>query len=121
MANTYLTGDPANDESVWEAHWEKVNEDSIKRGGVWAELGLASKSARQSLKANGLWPSLNEDGMPVYTSEQGAKAACLAREDAAITLILQKTQLDYLHNLSGVKGLLWVCIGLLAYIAYKLS
>lgn len=98
----------------------KQSADDIKKGGSMADLAKAALSARDSIKSSGLWPTLDDDGQDVYTPEQGAKAACHAREDAAATLILQKTQLDHLHSLSGVKGLLWVCIGLLAYIAYKL-
>lgn len=104
-----------------EEWWAKLNTDGIKKGGAWADLSNASLSARNSVKECGLWPTLDDDGQDVYTPEQGAKAACHAREDAAATLILQKTQLEHLHSLSGVKVLLWVCIGLLAYIAYKLS
>lgn len=105
----------------WADYQERMDAESMKQGGAWAELAMASRSARNSIKENGLSPSLDDDGQYVYTQSQGDKAACHAREDAAATLILQKMQLDHLHRLSGVNGLLWICIGLLAYIAYKLS
>lgn len=101
--------------------WTKQNAEAKKMGGAWADLADASLSARNSIKESGMWPTVDENGQEVYTLEQGAKAACHAREDAATTLILQKTQLDHLYGLSGVKRLLWVCIGLLTYIAYKLA
>ena len=100
--------------------WEKVIAADIKKGGSIADLAKAAKFAKDGVREQGLFPEGDDDGQGVYTPEQGAKAACYAREDVAAVLVLQKEQLDHLHGLSGVKGLLWVCIGLLAYIAYKL-
>ena len=116
-----LKADAERMNAITEEFWAKQNSESIKMGGVSAEMGRAAFSARQNLRESDLFPNLNEVGEWVYSPEQGIKAACHAREDAASTLILQKTQLDHLHRLSGVKALLWVCIGLLTYIAYKLS
>ena len=104
-----------------EAWQSRMTAEAIKKGGSRADLAKAAKFAKDSVKTDGLFPYLNDDGQHVYTPEQGAKAACYAREDVAAVLVLQKEQLDHLHSLSGVKGLLWVCTGLLAYIAYKLA
>ena len=98
--------------------WAKQNAAPIKRGGSMAELAKAASSARSSIKDSGLWPTVDDDGQIVYTPQQGAKAACHAREDAAATLILQQVQLDHLYSLSKM---LVVCIVLLGYIAYKVS
>lgn len=104
-----------------DEYWEKTIADQIKKGGVGADFAEAARFAKNGARENGLFPDLDDHGNDVYTPEQGAKAACYAREDVAAVLALQRTQLDHLHALSGVKGLLWVCVGLLAYIAYKLS
>lgn len=101
--------------------WAKMIAEDIKKGGSIADLAKAAKFAKDGAREQGLFPELDDDGQDVYKPEQGAKAACLAREDVAAVLFLQKTQLDHLHGLSGIKGLLWFCIVLLAYIAYKLS
>jgi hypothetical protein len=96
---------------------KKLDDESIKRGGSARDLALASISARNSLKENGLWPVRDKDGEWVYSIAQGAKAACFAREDAAITLIVQKTQLDLLY---AIKLLLVGCFLLLVFIAYRI-
>jgi len=103
-----------------EEFWAKQNSDAMKLGGASSDTARAAFQARNNVRESDLFPSLDDDGHWVYTPEQGIKAACHAREDASATLILQHTQLEHLHRLSGVKRLLWVCIGLLAYIAAKL-
>lgn len=99
-----------------EESFLKWKEESIKAGGVMREVALAAASARESIKSDGLLPTRGEHLKWIYTPQQGYMAACFAREDAAITLTLQKTQLDYLHS---IKWLLWCCVCLLAYIAYN--
>jgi hypothetical protein len=92
-------------------------EKSIKAGGVLKVLAEASRMAKSSMESDGLMPTKGEYyGEWTYTSEQGAKAACYAREDAATTLILQAVSLGQLRV---IKRLLWGCVALLAYIAYK--
>lgn len=97
---------------------KRLNEDSIKAGGPMKEVTLAVLAAKQSAKEDGLLPIRDEFGEWKYSADQGAMASCFAREDAAATLILQKTQLEHLHV---IKALLWGCIGVLGYIAYKVS
>ena len=109
------------DRKLADEQWEKMLANELKKGGAGAEFAEAARFAKNGAREDGLFPDLDDHGHEVYTPEQGAKAACYAREEVAAVLVLQKTQLDHLHNLSGVKGLLWVCVGLLAYIAYKLS
>lgn len=104
-----------------EEFWAKQNSESMKLGGASADIARAAFQARSNVRESDLFPNVDDDGRWVYTQEQGIKAACHAREDASATLILQHTQLEHLHRLAGVKKLLWVCIGLLAYIASKLS
>jgi hypothetical protein len=99
----------------------KLIANEIKKGGSAADFAKAGKFAKDGAREQGLFPSLDDDGQDVYTPEQGIQAACHAREDVIAILVLQKEQLDHLHHLAGVKGMLWICIGLLAYIAYKLS
>jgi len=52
-----------------------------------------------------------------YSVQQGLKAACFAREDAASILLIQPA---ILRRLDALKRLAWVAIGLIAYIAYRL-
>lgn len=95
---------------------QREYERAIKAGGATRELAVAGKIAKSGIESDGLMPTKSEYGEWTYTAEQGAMAACLAREDAATTLILQTMSLTHLH---GIKRLLWVCVCLLAYIAYK--
>lgn len=94
---------------------QREYEKAIKTGGVMKELAVASKMAKSGMESDGLMPTKGEYGEWIYTTEQGAMAACYAREDAATTLILHGMTLAHLH---GIKRLLWVCVCLLAYIAY---
>lgn len=96
---------------------QREYEKAINAGGVMKELAVASKIAKSSLESDGLMPTKGEYGEWIYTAEQGAKAACYAREDAATTLILQGRTLVHLR---WIKILLWVCVCLLAYITYKI-
>ncbi|MEQ1837786.1 MAG: hypothetical protein ABL858_05540 [Candidatus Nitrotoga sp.] len=91
-------------------------ERAINTGGFTREIAVAAKMAKEGMKSDGLSATRDEYGEWTYTAKQGAMAACYAREDAAATLILQATQLKHLHD---IKILLYGCICLLAYIAYK--
>lgn len=95
---------------------QKEYERAIKAGGVMKELAVAAKMAKSGMESDGLMPTKGEYGEWIYTTEQGAMAACYAREDVATTLILQTVSLAHLR---GIKRLLWVCVCLLTYIAYK--
>jgi len=95
---------------------QREYESAIKAGGTIKELAVAAKMAKSSIESDGLMPTKGEYGEWTYTTEQGAKAACYAREDAATTLILQTVSLAHLR---GIKRLLLGCVCLLAYIAYK--
>ena len=101
-----------------EEAWQQQVKDGIRQGGVMGDVLTAAKSARDSAQADGLHAGFNDDGESFYTLEQGAKAACMAREDVAATLILQSTQLK---SLSSIQTMLLVCIALLGYIAYRVS
>ena len=103
-----------------DEYFEQLMAQQIKKGGAAAEMGRAAMRARNGSRADGLLATFNGEGETGYgyTPAQVAKAACHAREDVAMLVFLQEVQLKHLHKLSG---LLWVCIGLLAYIAYKLS
>ncbi len=81
---------------------------------------LADAAAKTTLWAanDGLHPTTDpETGDFRYDVQQGLRAACVGREDAASTLILMPT---ILNNQQTIKRLLWVAVILLAYIALKL-
>ena len=78
------------------------------------EMAAAAEAAWSDVERTGL--AADAEGQ--YTQEQGNKAACLAREDAAAVLILQGNQLQHLE---AIKLLLWACLGLLAFIAYRIA
>lgn len=95
---------------------QREYDEAINTGGVMRELAVAAKIAKSGIESDGLMPTKGEYGEWTYTAEQGAKAACYAREDAATTLILQAMSLAHLRR---IRWLLWGCVCLLAYIAYK--
>ncbi|WP_395350059.1 hypothetical protein [Variovorax sp. UC122_21] len=101
---------------------EKLFQRDMKRA---MDLGASERTffgavatAHNALKESELLPSRNEDGDEVYSDQQGRRAACHAREDAAATLALQ---LPVLKDLRSLKLLLWGCFGLLLYIAVRVS
>lgn len=78
----------------------------------------AANSVKQWTVQEGLLPSINEDGEERYTVQQGLKAACCGREDAAAALVVQYSILRRLQELR-VLGVL--CVALLLYIAARLT
>ena len=78
----------------------------------------AARQAKEGVKTYGLLPAEVAPGEFKYSVQQGLKAACFAREDAASILLIQPA---ILRRLDALKRLAWVAIGLLAYIAYRLS
>jgi hypothetical protein len=112
-----------------EKSWQQIDEESEKRleqqlehakkkSNASRDFFEAAISARRSIKQDDLLPTRTEFGGQRYTASQGIKAACLAREDSAITLTIQKS---ILHRLDSMKTMLWICTALLAYIAIRLS
>jgi hypothetical protein len=95
-------------------------QENIARGGVEKVFFTACWQARNSSRDNGLRPIMDADGEWRYLPQQGIKAACWGREDAAATLTIQMDLLKAVEALQRLKGLLWLCVALLAYIAYKI-
>jgi hypothetical protein len=112
-----------------EKSWKKIDEEAEisssrqleqaqKRSSADRDFYGAGLSAKRSAKNDDLHPTRDQDGELKYTIQQGLKAACYAREDVSATL---QIQLPILQRLDQIKSLLWVCLGLLAYLAYKVS
>jgi hypothetical protein len=101
-----------------ERIYNKSLEAAKKSNAADRDFAVACKLARDSAKNDGLFGVRDEWGEFHYTDHQGFKAACLGREDAAAAL---GALLAVLHRLDSHRRLLWVAIGLLAYIAYRLS
>ncbi len=93
-------------------------ENAAKKGGPIGEISRAALTAYLSGSVEGLDPMPNEDGEWIYRTQQGLKAACWAREDAAATF---NVQLAVLRRLEGLRWLAWTGLGLLAYIAFRMT
>jgi len=95
----------------------------IKRMAMYERESAAAKTfftaivdARKTANSEGLRPYQLEGGGWNHNASQGAKAACLATEDASATL---QIQLSILKRLDRIATLLKICLAFLAYIAYK--
>jgi hypothetical protein len=113
------------EEINWKEKWaefDRYHEDRLEKlaskGGIDREYFGAMLSALRSCKESDLFPIRNEDGEFIYRPEQGVKAACHGREDAAATLIIQRSILERLQILQWAA---WLCIAILIYIAYRVS
>jgi hypothetical protein len=78
----------------------------------------AVEIAQNQIKSDGLEGEVRPWSEIRYTVAQGLKAAIHGREDIIATLLLQE---DILVRLDAIKRLLWMAVGLLAFVAYKLA
>jgi len=105
-----------------QAEFDRYHENQLEKlaskGGIDHEYFGAMLSALHSCKENDLFPTRNENGEFVYRPEQGIKAACHGREDAAAILIVQRSILERLQILQWSA---WLSIVILTYIAYRVS
>ncbi|KVD64878.1 hypothetical protein [Burkholderia ubonensis] len=99
-------------ENVIENHVEKHGSYGMKL------VNQAAKTAGVWAQNDGLHPVTTDFGEYRYRIQQGLRAACVGREDAAATLMLMVAVLD---NQQTIKRMLCVALALLAWIAYKLS
>ena len=113
------------DEINWAEKWaeadafqEKNLEKLASRGGIDREFFGACLAALRGSREGGLFPRRDADGNFHYTPEQGFKAACQGREDAAANLLVQRAVLERLQALQWTA---WLCVLLLGYIAYRVS
>jgi hypothetical protein len=101
-----------------EEFCERQLQQAKKKSPADRDFFEAALSARQSMKQDDLFPHRDENGELRYTVRQGLKAACSAREDAAVTATIQRS---ILVRLDGIKTLLWLCAAMLVYIAIRVS
>ena len=100
-------------------HTEKRLKDRIASStGDERAIAQAGLAAFQGSVYDKLVPSRDEDGELIATTRQGNVAACHAREDAAMTY---GVVVHLLGRIRELRALLWVVVGLLAYIAYRVS
>ncbi|RYG39291.1 MAG: hypothetical protein EON93_00180 [Burkholderiales bacterium] len=97
---------------------EKHLEKNAKLPGLQGEFYAAVLASYRTSKGEELLPVRNAEGELSWTTQQGVKAACYARQDASATLLLQLTQLSWLNSL---RLLAWIVIAILAYIAYQVT
>lgn len=101
-----------------DAHHEKQLVRGAARRGVDGEIYGALLSAFRTAKESDLLGTRDEYGELRFTPEQGAKAACYAREDAGATLLIQR---HVLMRLAGLRTAAWLSVCLLAYIAIRVT
>lgn len=101
-----------------EVNTRRLREEAKKKGGTERDFAEATEFAWNQIKQEGLEGDARPYYEVRYSAAQGVKAAVHGREDGIATLILQKT---ILLRLDAIKFLLWVAIGLLAFIAYKVA
>lgn len=87
-----------------------------KKGRAAAEFVEAVQMARLGRTQAGLDCSYTEDGDAEYTTQQGLKAACHGREDAAATLVLQLKIMQRLDSQRKIS--LWI-LAVLALVALQ--
>lgn len=90
--------------------------DLAKRNRANADFVSAIRLARKARTDAGLDCDYDDDGGAKFTTQQGLKAACYAREDASATLILQRNQLERLDRLHTLAK--WI-IALLAILLVR--
>jgi hypothetical protein len=93
-------------------------EKAKKRGAADRSFAIAAEFAKNQIKSSGLDGEVLPYNEIRYTVAQGLKAAIHGREEVAATFVLQR---DILIRLDAIKALLWVAVGILAYIAYKVT
>ena len=101
-----------------ETLFAKQMEEGMKGGSAERMFFAAGLAAHKSAISDDLMPSRDGEGELVYSAQQGLKAASHAREDVAAILNIQLPALKMLHQ---VKMLLWGCLAVLVYIAYRVS
>jgi hypothetical protein len=97
---------------------EKQISDAAAKGAVNRDFYGAALFALRSARQDEILPAIGEYGESKYTVQQGLKAACHARQDVTAILAIQ---MSLLQRLQGLRVLAWVCMGFLAYIAYRVS
>lgn len=78
----------------------------------------AGHAARVGAIEDGLLGTVDAEGKLHFTVQQGLKAACFAREDAAAGFTIQ---LVTLAQVRLNQRLLWAALALLAYIAFRVT
>jgi len=101
-----------------EAYATKQRDSAKRKSAAERSFAEASEFAKNQIKSDGLEGEVKPYYEVRYTVAQGLKAAIHGREDIAATLVLQR---DILVRLDAIKSLLWVAIGLLAFVVYKLA
>jgi hypothetical protein len=101
-----------------EAYQAKQMQDVKKRGAAERSFAEASAFAKRQIESDGLVGEIRPYYEVRYTVAQGVKAAVHGREDGIATLLLQR---DILLRLDSIKTLLWALVGILAFVAYKVT
>jgi hypothetical protein len=102
------------------ARSEQHYAETMKNGAYVQKLiAKAAKQAANNAINDGIRPVLDVPGRAFkYEVQQGLRAACVGREDAAATLMLMSPVLETLQT---IKRLIWVILAVLIYIAYRVS
>jgi hypothetical protein len=112
-----------NEKTDWHKWYEDAYSDSLKSLDQGSKHMLdgaffaAGAYAKRAAKTDGFLPRPGPDGEPVFTIQQGLRAACNAREDVAAVLAVQLHIVRWLSILIAV-GV--ACLAVLIYIATHL-
>lgn len=105
-----------------EAHLRRPGQNKLPDGKISPEQEIileASQLAGNWSADDGLMPTKDEEtGEFKYTIWQGLRAACVGRQDAATSIVLQAV---IIRNQRKQTRLLWVIAALCAFIAYRLG
>lgn len=101
-----------------DSHFQKQMEEGKRRSSADHDFFDAAQRARAQVTSDELLPARTETGELKYRVSQGLKAACHTREDVIALTYIQRSQLV---RLSRIQTLLYACVGLLLYIAFRVT
>lgn len=110
-------------------NWHKIDEENelrhrddvkaaMKISSAHRDFFEATERARRGARDGGFFPHRDAEGDLVYSETQARAAACQSREDVAASMHIQ---LHLLQRLDRNRTLMWIAIGLLTYIAFRVS
>lgn len=99
-------------------HEKRLIEATQNGSAAQRDFARAGLAAYQGMIQDGLVPQRSEYMEIRYTPKQGLIAAVHGRQDSAAILLIQNS---ILHRLDALRQLAWVAVGLLIYIAIRVT
>jgi hypothetical protein len=104
--------------ALGEANTAEMLQKAKKRSAADRSFAEAAEFAKRSMKSDELIGEVLPHYQERYTVAQGLKAAVHGREDGIAALVLQR---DILVRLDAIKSVLWILVGLMVFVAYKVA